>query len=80
MLNFKAANQKSATVVASEIVIEFVPSWPIFEKCSHLRDNNRGALMLTFQFSYYADHNSTLEFLFHFDLCASAWSKEYSSR
>jgi hypothetical protein len=30
--------QKSATMVLSGIAIEFVSSWPIFEKCSHLRE------------------------------------------
>jgi hypothetical protein len=29
---------KSATMVLIGIEIEFVPSWPIFEKCSHLRE------------------------------------------
>jgi hypothetical protein len=37
-LFFKDATQKSATLVQWGIVIEFVPTWPIFEKCSHLRE------------------------------------------
>ena len=37
-LFFKDATQKSATMVASEIAIEVQPSWPIFEKCPHLRE------------------------------------------
>ncbi len=28
--------QKSATLVVSGIEIELQPTWPIFEKCSHL--------------------------------------------
>ena len=30
--------QKSATLVERGIEIEFQPTWPIFEKCSHLRE------------------------------------------
>jgi hypothetical protein len=30
--------QKSATMVPRGIAVELVPSWPIFEKCSHLRE------------------------------------------
>ena len=30
--------QKSATLVVSGIEIELQPTWPIFEKCSHLRE------------------------------------------
>jgi hypothetical protein len=37
-LIFKDATQKSATLVQCGIAIEFVPTWPIFEKCSHLRE------------------------------------------
>ena len=37
-LFFKDATQKSATMVVSGIAIELQPSWPIFEKCSHLRE------------------------------------------
>jgi hypothetical protein len=37
-LFFKDATQKSATWVQWGIAIEFVPTWPIFEKCSHLRE------------------------------------------
>ena len=35
--------QKSATLVVSGIVIELQPTWPIFEKCSHLREKWGGA-------------------------------------
>ena len=35
--------QKSATLVLFRIVIETVPMWPIFEKCSHLREIEGGA-------------------------------------
>ena len=35
--------QKSATLVVSGIVIELQPTWPIFEKCSHLREKGGGA-------------------------------------
>jgi hypothetical protein len=34
----KDATQKSATMVALEIPVEVQPSWPIFEKCPHLRE------------------------------------------
>jgi hypothetical protein len=30
--------QKSATLVAPGIAVEVQPTWPIFEKCSHLRE------------------------------------------
>jgi hypothetical protein len=33
--------QKSATLVVSGIEIELQPTWPIFEKCSHLREKGR---------------------------------------
>jgi hypothetical protein len=36
-LFFKAATQKSGSMVQWGIAIEFVPWRPIFEKCSHLR-------------------------------------------
>jgi hypothetical protein len=32
-----------ATLVVSGIVIELQPTWPIFEKCSHLREKGGGA-------------------------------------
>ena len=35
---FKDATQKSVTMVQWRIAVEFVPSWPIFEKCPHLRE------------------------------------------
>jgi hypothetical protein len=37
-LFFKDATQKSATMVVGGIAIELQPSWPIFEKCPHLRE------------------------------------------
>jgi hypothetical protein len=37
-LSFKAASQKSASVVPLGIAREFVPRSPTFEKCSHLRE------------------------------------------
>jgi hypothetical protein len=37
-LFFKDATQKSATMVQWGNAVEFVPSWPIFEKCPHLRE------------------------------------------
>jgi hypothetical protein len=37
-LVFKDATQKSATLVERGIVIEFQPTWPICEKCPHLRE------------------------------------------
>ena len=37
-LFFKDATQKSATLVERGIAIEFQPTWPIFEKCPHLRE------------------------------------------
>ena len=37
-LCFKDATQKSATMVLGGIAIELEPSWPIFEKCPHLRE------------------------------------------
>ena len=37
-LFFKDATQKSATLVPRGIEIEVVPTWPIFEKCPHLRE------------------------------------------
>ena len=37
-LLFKDATQKSATLVVSGIDIELQPTWPNFEKCSHLRE------------------------------------------
>jgi hypothetical protein len=37
-LLFKDATQKSATMVERVIAAEFQPSWPIFEKCPHLRE------------------------------------------
>ena len=37
-LVFKDATQKSATMVLRGIRIKMVPSWPIFEKCPHLRE------------------------------------------
>ena len=33
-----AASQKSATLVPLEIAVELEPTWPIFERCSHLRE------------------------------------------
>jgi hypothetical protein len=38
-LVFKDATQKSASMVRFEIAIESVPWRPIFEKCTHLREN-----------------------------------------
>jgi hypothetical protein len=35
---FKDATQKSATLVQLGIAVVFVPTWPIFEKCPHLRE------------------------------------------
>jgi hypothetical protein len=37
-LFFKDATQKSTTLVVCGILIELQPTWPIFEKCSHLRE------------------------------------------
>jgi hypothetical protein len=37
-LFFNDATQKSATLVLGGISIELEPTWPIFEKCSHLRE------------------------------------------
>jgi hypothetical protein len=37
-LFFNDATQKSATMVLCVFAIELEPSWPIFEKCSHLRE------------------------------------------
>jgi hypothetical protein len=37
--------QKSATLVPRGIGVELEPTWPIFEKCSHLREKE-GVLML----------------------------------
>jgi hypothetical protein len=37
-LFLRDATQKSATLVVSGIVIELQPTWPIFEKCPHLRE------------------------------------------
>ena len=37
-LFFNDATQKSATLVLAGIAIELEPTWPIFEKCSHLRE------------------------------------------
>ena len=37
-LFFNDATQKSATLVPRGIEIEVVPTWPIFEKCPHLRE------------------------------------------
>jgi hypothetical protein len=31
-------SQKSATLVLGGIVVELEPTWPIFEKCPHLRE------------------------------------------
>ena len=36
--------QKSATLVVSGIVIELQPTWPFFEKCSHLREKRKGLI------------------------------------
>jgi hypothetical protein len=44
-LFFKDATQKSARVVAPEIVVEVQPREPIFEKCPHLREKG-GVLTL----------------------------------
>jgi hypothetical protein len=35
---FNDTTQKSATLVPCRIAIETVPTWPIFEICSHLRE------------------------------------------
>ena len=35
---FNDATRKSATLVAPEIAVEVQPTWPIFEKCPHLRE------------------------------------------
>ena len=43
---FKDATQKSATMVVSGIEIELQPSWPIFEKCSHLREKGVVLMLL----------------------------------
>jgi hypothetical protein len=37
-LFFNDATQKSATLVPRGIEIKMVPTWPIFEKCPHLRE------------------------------------------
>jgi hypothetical protein len=37
-LFFKDATQKSATLVLCGIAVELEPTWPIFEKCPHLRE------------------------------------------
>jgi hypothetical protein len=37
-LFLKDATQKSVTMVQLGIAIDFVPSWPNFEKCPHLRE------------------------------------------
>ena len=44
-LFFKAATQKSGSMVQWGISLEFVPWRPIFEKCSHLREKG-GVLTL----------------------------------
>jgi hypothetical protein len=44
-LFFKAATQKSGSMVQWGIAVEFVPWRPIFEKCSHLREKG-GVLTL----------------------------------
>jgi hypothetical protein len=36
--NILPATQKSATLVRRRIAIKTVPTWPIFEKCPHLRE------------------------------------------
>jgi hypothetical protein len=38
---FKDATQKSAPSVQLGVAVEFVPTEPIFEKCSHLREKGR---------------------------------------
>jgi hypothetical protein len=48
--------QKSATLIVSRIVIEFQPTWPIFEKCSHLRENKRGGADLFPGFVWWVVH------------------------
>jgi hypothetical protein len=42
-LFFKGATQKSARVVVGGTEIELQPHEPIFEKCSHLREEGGGA-------------------------------------
>ena len=37
-LVFKDATQKSATLVLAGIAVELEPTWPIFERCPHLRE------------------------------------------
>jgi hypothetical protein len=37
-LFIKDTTQKSATLVLGGIAIELEPTWPIFEKCPHLRE------------------------------------------
>jgi hypothetical protein len=37
-LFFNDATQKSATMVVLRIAQELQPTWPIFEKCPHLRE------------------------------------------
>jgi hypothetical protein len=37
-LFFKDATEKSATLVLGGIAVELEPTWPIFEKCPHLRE------------------------------------------
>jgi hypothetical protein len=39
--------QKSATLVLSGIVIELIPTWQFFEKCSYLR--GKGGLLMLFK-------------------------------
>jgi hypothetical protein len=36
---FNDATQKSATLVDPEIAVKVQQTWPIFEKCPHLREN-----------------------------------------
>ena len=48
-LFFNDATQKSATMVWYGIAIKSVPSWPIFEKCSHLRE--KGGRDRNFEYS-----------------------------
>ena len=44
-LEYENIFQKSATMVPRGTAVELVPSWPIFEKSSHLREKG-GVLML----------------------------------
>jgi hypothetical protein len=47
--------QKSASMVVFEIALELQPWWPIFEKCSHLRDKELGGADAQILKSDYAD-------------------------